>query len=317
MRTSKGKGAPTSQGEDSQVSVTKQPVSSKIIVAMPAYNEAKYIGSMVLQTRHYADEVIVIDDGSRDQTTKIAELAGATVIRHERNEGKGVAIRSILAEASKRNADTLMLLDADSQHDPEEIPLFIRAVSEGFDLVIGSRRIGRNNIPPYRKVGQKVLSYLTGTLSKTKLSDTESGFRALSKKAISAMQLKESGFAIESEMISEATAKGLKIVEVPISAIYTKDGSTLNPIRHGFGNFNRIIVLISERRPLLFFSFGGGIFIVLGIVAGIVVVQTYYTSFVLAMGTALISMLLITLGILSIFTGIILSVLVKRISNQL
>jgi len=292
-------------------------VIMKIIAAMPAYNEANYIGSVVLQVRQYADEVIVADDGSRDRTAKIAELAGATVIRHERNKGKGAAIRSILAEVRKRNADILVLLDADSQHDPEEIPFFIRAVSEGSDLVIGSRKIGRHNVPLYRKVGQKVLSYLTGVLSEAKVSDTESGFRGLSKKAISVMQFKESGFAIEAEMISEATSKGLKIVEVPISAIYTKDGSTLNPIRHGFGNLNRIMVLISERKPMLFFGLLGSILIVLGIIPGTIVVKTYSSSGVLPMGTVLVLILLITIGILSVSTGIILGVLAKRIGNHL
>ncbi len=294
----------------------KKSGSPKVIAAMPAYNEAKYIGSLVLQARQYADEVIVVDDGSTDQTAKIAELAGAIVIRHEQNKGKGAAIQGILAEASKRTADILVLLDADSQHDPKEIPSFIQTVSEGFDLVIGSRKIGRKNIPSYRRVGQKVLSYFTGILSKTKVSDTESGFRALSKKAISEMQLKETGFAIEAEMISQATAKGLKITEVPIRAIYTKDGSTLNPIRHGFGNLNRILVLISERKPILFFGLFGGILIALGVIAGIMVVKTFAASSALATGTALISMLLITIGILSIFTGIILSVLVRRIGNH-
>ncbi len=114
----------------------------KIIVAIPAYNEANYIGSVVLQARYYADEVIVADDGSRDRTAKIAELAGATVIRHERNKGKGAAIRSILVEVQKRNAGMLVLLDADSKHDPEEIPSLIRAVSEGSDLVSVLERSG-------------------------------------------------------------------------------------------------------------------------------------------------------------------------------
>ncbi len=289
----------------------------KIIVAMPAYNEGKYIGSIVLEARQYADEVIVVDDGSTDLTTKIAALAGATVIRHEGNKGKGAAIQRILAEANKRTADILVLIDADSQHNPEEIPSFIKAVAEGFDLVIGSRKIQKNNIPPYRRVGQKVLLYLTRILSGTKLSDTESGFRAFSKKAISAIQLKESGFAIEAEMISEAIAKGLKVTEIPISAIYTKDGSTLNPVIHGFGVLNRIMAMISERRPLLFFGLCGGSFIVLGLVAGFAVAQTFRASQVLATGTALISIMLITVGMLSIFTGIILNVLVKRIGNSL
>ncbi|MFC2004360.1 glycosyltransferase family 2 protein [Chloroflexota bacterium] len=284
---------------------------------MPAYNEGKYIGSIILQAKQYADEVIVVDDGSTDHTSKIAKLAGATVIRHEKNKGKGIAIQAILAETSKIAPDILVLLDADSQHNPEEIPHLIKAISEGSDLAIGSRKIRRNNIPVYRHVGQRVLSYFTRILSGEKLSDTESGFRALSRKAISEIQLKESGFAIESEMISAATARGLKVTEVPISIIYTKDGSTLNPIRHGIGVLNRIVAMISERKPLLFFGLFGGIFVVLGLVAGIGVTKTYFNSSEFATGTALISILLITIGMLGIFTGIILNVLVKRINSQL
>ena len=290
--------------------------SSKVIAAMPAYNEARYIGSLVLQARQYADEVIVVDDGSRDETTQVAKLAGATVIKHEQNRGKGAAIQSILAEAIRRNANTLVLLDADAQHDPREIPTLLKGISQGFDLVIGSRTIKQSDIPLYRHVGQKVLSYATRILSSGKISDTESGFRALSRKAISQLQLRETGFAVEAEMISDAIRKGLKVTEVPITVIYTNDGSTLNPIRHGVGNLNRIAAMISERRPLLFFGVAGGILFVLGIVAAVMVLRTYSASSVLATGTALISMLLITIGILAIFTGMILNVLAKRISNR-
>ena len=290
--------------------------SLKILVAMPAYNEAKYIGSVVLQARQYADEVLVIDDGSTDQTAQIAELAGAIVIRHGENKGYGVAIQRIMIEAEKRGADTLVLLDADSQHDPNDIPSFLRAISAGNDLVIGCRKIRRGGIPLWRRAGQNVLLFLTNTLSRGKLSDTESGFRAFSRKAVSQLKLKESGMAVSAETISVATAKGLKIAEVPIMAIYTRDGSTLNPIKHGFGVFNRVVVMISERRPLLFFGLFGGIFIVLGILAGVMVVQTLGERQILQTGTALLSMLFLTMGLLSVFTGIILDVLVRRLSKK-
>ena len=289
----------------------------KIIVGMPAYNEEKYIGSVVLQARRYADEVVVVDDGSSDRTSKVAELAGASVIRHGENKGYGATIQSILAQARERNADILVLLDADSQHDPEEISALTKAITEGYDLAIGSRKLRRRDIPAYRQIGQKVISYFTRILSRSKLSDTESGFRAFSRQAIAVLEPKEKGMAISAETVSEATAKGLRIAEVPISAIYTKDGSTLNPVKHGFGVLNRIMVMISERRPLLFFGIGGGILIALGIFAGVVVLQKLFASQDLHTGTALISMLLITIGILSIFTGIILNVLVKRISDSL
>ena len=289
----------------------------KTIVGMPAYNEAKYIGSLVLQARQYANEVVVVDDGSTDYTAKIAELAGASVVRHVENEGYGSAIQSILAEAKKQNADILVILDADSQHNPEEIPVLVKAVSEGSDVVIGSREMQRKLITPYRRMGQKVLSRLTHIASRRKLSDTESGFRAYSRKAIATLELKEKGMAISSEIVSEATAKGLKVTDTPISVIYTKDGSTLNPLRHGFGVLHRIIVMISERRPLLFFGLFGSIFMLLGAVAGIGVLRVYYGLQIFAVGSALITILFITIGMLSIFTGLILDVLVRRLNDKL
>lgn len=284
---------------------------------MPAYNEERYIGSVILKARQYADEVIVIDDGSSDDTVKVARLAGATVVEHGENQGYGAAIQSILAQARARNPDILVLLDADSQHDPAEISALAKAISEGYDLAIGSRKLRRDDIPAYRQAGQKVISYFTRILSGSKLTDTESGFRAFSRKAIAVLEPREKGMAVSAETVSLATAKGLRIAEVPISAIYTKDGSTLNPVKHGLGVLNRVMVMISERRPLLFFGMGGGILIALGIFAGVVVLQKLFAFHDLNTGTALLSMLFITVGILSIFTGLILNVLVRRIGDSL
>lgn len=287
----------------------------KVIVGMPAYNEEKYIGSLVVQAQQYADEVIVVDDGSTDRTSRIAELAKATVVRHGENRGYGSAIQSIIDGAKKQNADILVILDADAQHNPDEIPSLIKAISEGSDVVIGSRERQREAIPPLRRIGQKILSRLTYVVSRKKLSDTESGFRAYSSKAIAELELKEKGMAVSSEIVSTAVRQGLKVTEVPISAIYTEDGSTMNPVRHGFGVLHRIIAMISERRPLLFFGLCGSILVVAGIVAGVVVVRVLFASQVLNVGTALISMLLVTIGVLCISTGVILSVLVRRLGG--
>src|SRR3990170_2468707 len=118
-----------------------QPARTGIIVGMPAYNEAKYIGSIILQARRYADEVIVADDGSTYATANIARLAGATVVRHEQNRGYGSTIRTLLDEAKKRDADILVVLDADSQHNPDEIPRLVEGIKGGADIVIGSREM--------------------------------------------------------------------------------------------------------------------------------------------------------------------------------
>jgi glycosyltransferase involved in cell wall biosynthesis len=290
---------------------------SRIIVGMPAYNEAKYIGSIVLQAKRYADEVVVVDDGSYDGTADIARLAGAFVVRHEHNEGYGYTIRELLNEARLRQADILVILDADSQHNPDEIPRLVEGIAGGADIVIGSREMQENKIAGYRRLGQKVLAGLTGIASGKRLTDTESGFRAYSRRAITTLELKETGMAVSSEIISEGAAKGLEIGEVPISVAYTADGSTLNPVRHGLGVFNRILVMISERRPLLFFSLFGSIFLAVGLAAGVMVVRIYYFGAnVLATGMALISILFITVGVLTVSTGIILNVLVRRLGNK-
>jgi len=283
-----------------------------VLAGIAAYNEARYVGSIVLQARQYVEEVIVVDDGSTDNTARVAELAGATVIRHDENRGKGAAIQSILAEAKKRNPDVLVLLDADSQHNPNEIPALIKPVSEGFDLVIGSREAQKDKTPRYRRIGQKVISRSSRLASKANISDSESGFRALSPKAINDLELKAKGFAIESEMITRAADKNLKITEVPISNIYTKDGSTLNPIRHGIDVLSQIIVMISQRRPLFFFGLAGGILLVVGLIFGIRVINIAATTGDLAIGSTILTTLFIIAGILSILTGIILNALSRR-----
>jgi len=295
----------------------KRPEKPKIIVGMPAYNEERYIGSVVLQARRFASEVVVVDDGSSDRTAEVARLAGATVVQHRKNSGYGATVQSVLAEAKKRNPEVLVLLDADGQHNPEEIASLVDAIANGADVAIGSRKIKSENIPAYRKLGQNIISYFTRVLSRSKISDTESGFRAFSRKAMNVLEPKEQGMAISAETISEAMSKGLKIAEVPISAIYTKDGSTLNPIRHGVGVLNRVLSMISEKRPLLFFGTAGTISIILGIVAGIIVLKALFTVNELAVGTALVAMLLITVGTLCIFAGMILNVLVERLRDSL
>lgn len=287
-------------------------VRNKIIVAMPAYNEEKYIGSVVLEARQYADEVIVVNDGSKDNTSKVASLAGAKVIDHKINNGKGYCIQTILSEANKESPDVLVIMDADGQHKSDEIPRLVGYVLKGYDLVIGSRKLQKDsNTPLYRKIGQKILLYLTNFQSGKKLTDTESGFRGLSRKAVSELQLEEKGFAIETEMIVEAKSRGLKITEVSISNIYTGDGSTLNPVKHGFQVLGSLVLMISATRLISLFWVVGAVLIALGLLAFLRAVNIYYQFKVIAMGTSFAGMMLVIVGVQSVFTGVLLKRLAK------
>jgi glycosyltransferase involved in cell wall biosynthesis len=289
----------------------------KVLAGMPAYNESKYIGSLILNTKQYVNEVVIIDDGSTDDTSKIASLAGATVIRHPQNQGYGAAILSIFDEARKRDPDVLIILDADSQHNPQEIPNIIQPILNGFDVVIGTREKQAEKIPFYRRVGQKVISSSVNILSDEHLSDSECGFRAFSRKAIAALDLKEIGMAISAETVAEASRKNLKITQVPVSVTYGKDSSTLNPVAHGLSVFTRILVMISEQKPLFFFGLAGIILMLGGLGAGFFTLRLYSQSGVISIAWALIAIFLVILGVMSVFNGITLHAMYSIIHQAL
>jgi glycosyltransferase involved in cell wall biosynthesis len=281
----------------------------KIMAGMPAYNESKYVGSMVLETRQYVDEVVVVNDGSTDGTAVIAALAGAEVISHPQNRGYGAAIMSIFAEARQRDADVLVILDADAQHNPAEIPLLIEPITRGFDVVIGSRKLQSGKIPLYRRMGQKVILSSVNILSKSDVTDSECGFRAFSRQAIALLDLKESGMAVSAETVAEALRLNLKITEVPVSVTYGKDSSTLNPVTHGLSVITRVLVMISEQKPLFFFGLAGIILMLCGLGAGFFALNLYSQSGVISVGWALIAMFLIIIGVMSFFNGLTLHAL--------
>lgn len=218
----------------------------KIIAAIPAYNEERHIEEIVTKTLQYVDEVIVVDDGSTDRTGERAERAGAIVIKHDINMGKGVGINTAFKTAREINPVAMVLLDADGQHNPEEIPRLLDPVlNKRADMVVGSRFLANNHIPKYRMLGQTVLNITTNLGSGIKLTDTQSGFRAFSRKAIERMALKQTGFAAESEMQFIAGRYGLKVTEVPIKTNYDEKVKR-SPVVHGFGVLFRVLGMMGE-----------------------------------------------------------------------
>jgi glycosyltransferase involved in cell wall biosynthesis len=210
----------------------------KKIVAIPCLNEAQFISSIVTRARRYVDEVIVVDDGSTDDTALAAGKAGATVIVHKSRQGAGAATRTAFQAAKRDDADVLVTLDGDGQHDPDEIPQIMGPVlCEEADLVIGSRFICSDvkDVPRYRKFGIDVITWLYNIGSKTKVTDSQSGFRAYSRSLVEEINITETGFGFSVQTLIQARKKGFVIKEVPVSCIYHADGSTINPISHGLG----------------------------------------------------------------------------------
>lgn len=295
-------------------------MQNDIVAVIPAYNEEIAIGSVVLKTKKYVDRVIVVDDGSPDKTAEVAELAGAEVIKLDRNYGKAYALMKGFERAKELGCSIVVTLDGDGQHDADEIPLLIGPVIKGeADLVIGSRflenggaRGNRGRIPKYRILGQKILTFTTNLGSGIAVTDSQSGFRAMNRKALENLDFESDGYSIESDMISHLSSKGFVIKEVPISAIYdVPNRHKRNPFAHGLSVLNDIIGLIGYRRPLLLFGLVGVVLTALGLAFGFWAFSVYYTTNKLPYGPSIGSAVFLILGLLLITSGLILNSLVQ------
>ncbi len=295
-----------------------EPFQKGVFAVLPAYNEELVIGSVVLRTRQFVDRVIVVDDGSTDRTAEVAKLAGAEVIRLDYNTGKAYALLLGLRHARETGCTVAVMLDADGQHDPSEIPRVAGLVSIGkADLVIGSRFLYKNRIPPYREFGQKTLDLFTNMGSKASVSDSQSGFRALSCQALDNLDFRSDGYNVESDMIAHFSELGLPITEVPITVNYdVPNKHKKHPLTHGLGVLSRLIDLITRKRPLLMFGLPGICFVVIGLLFASQAFNEYYLTSKFSFSTSMISMLLLVIGMFMGIAGLLLNTLVSIINEQ-
>jgi len=189
-----------------------------IWAVIPAYNEGKNIRNIVKKTKKYVDKVLVVDDGSKDNTSEIAKKSGAIVLRHVINLGKGAALKTGCDYAAK-NAKFIIVLDADAQHDPEDIPRFIEKLNK-YDIVFSYRKLSRK-MPFVLRFGNWFISNVVGILYNVRLNDTQSGFRTFSREAYRKIRWNASDYSMESEMISKVGKQRLKYVQIPIQTIYS------------------------------------------------------------------------------------------------
>lgn len=196
----------------------------KSAAVIPAYNSADTIGEVVKRTAPFVDRVIVVDDGSIDKTASEAKRHGAVVISLEKNTGKANATKVGIRECTGFGA--VVMLDSDMQHCPEEIPQLLHELQNGTDLCIGSRFLdGRTRMPFWNRFSNRVASRIISLISGQRISDPQSGFRALDGRIAQRLELKAERYAIEHIMILEAAKKDLKIKEVPISCAYGDEES--------------------------------------------------------------------------------------------
>lgn len=281
------------------------PPRSRVVAVIPAFNEERFIASVVLRTCDHADRVIVVDDGSSDATDVLAERAGATVVRLLENRGKAAALRAGFQAALEYAPEAIVCLDADAQHDPSEIPQVTTPILDGSaDVVIGTRfRETQSAIPAWRQVGQHALTAVTNALSGVRVSDSQSGFRAFSPAAAQALKFKSGGLSVESEMQFLFEPAGLRVAEVPISVHYL-DGNKRNPVVHGLQVLDAMLSLIARRRPLRFFALPGAVSALLGLGLGVMVTMHLNRTGELLVGSALVTVLLLLIGLLLGVTGI-------------
>jgi len=301
-------------------------VSSKgdvrILVCIPAFNEAKTIAEVIMKSKKYADTVIVYDDGSTDDTYEVANSAGATVIRNPENKGYGVAIRSLFQAAKEQNADIMVTLDSDGQHNPDQIPQLIEPLlKQRIDMVIGSRFLDSNDkekVPRYRSFGIKTITKLTQAASYSGITDSQSGFRAYNKNALSKINLFEDGMAVSIEILLRAKEKKLLTTEVPITINYdVKDTSTHNPISHGVGVLYSVLQFISLRHPLAFYGLPG--IVLLGVAAFFLknVLHLFSTTGYVSTNMILISVGIAVVGVVLLATAAIVYTLVALLKDRI
>ena len=279
-----------------------------MIACIPAYNEESHIENLIKSAKNHVDSVVVCDDGSTDNTANIAKNAGAIVISHKRNKGYGASVISLFNYARENDVDSMITIDGDGQHNPDQIPLLLNTMSQhNVDVVIGSRFLNQNiEAPGYRQRGIKIITSTANYGTDLKVSDSQSGFRAYSKIAINAIHPTEEGMSVSTEILLKISNKGLSLAEVPITISYDGDTSQHHPVSHGVSVLANTIKHVSIKHPLQFYGISGIILISIGLILGGLFLDGYLNNQVILYGMMVGSVVLFLLGSILSVTAIIL-----------
>ena len=290
-----------------------------ITVGIPAYNEEKNIASIIVKLKKIVDTIIVCNDGSNDSTSEIAKNLGVIVIDHSKNLGYGAGIHSIFRKAREINSDVLVTIDADGQHRIEDIKKVVEPIEKGeADLIIGSRFLDttQKQIPGYRKIGIKLITKVTNSSLKNKITDSQSGFRAYSKNVVSKLNVSDIGMGISTEILIKSSAHGFRIAEVPITVLYDGDTSTHNPVSHGTSVLFSTLKYTSIEHPLKFYGIPSVILLIIGATFSYFAVQYYVEIGRLNTNLTIVSAAVVLIGIVLLITAILLYSLVSVVREN-
>ena len=291
----------------------------KITIGIPAFNEEKNIAKIITSLKKITDSIIICDDGSSDMTSEISNQLGVIVVRHDNNLGYGAAIKTIFKKAKEIESDILVTFDADGQHRIEDISIVTQPIiKEKMDVVIGSRflDVKSEEMPNYRKVGIKIITKVTNLSIKEKLTDSQSGFRAYSKKALQKIIPTDEGMGISTEILIKASNLGLKIAEVPIEVYYDDNTPTHDPVSHGTSVILSTIKFTSIHNPLKFYGIPGIIFLIIGLGFITWTIQIYTQTQQIITNVSLIGIGCVVLGAVFLMTAIILFSIVTVVNGK-
>ena len=283
-----------------------------VVACIPAYNEERTIAGVVVRAEEFVDRVVVCDDGSGDMTGVIVERLGAELVRHERNRGKGAALRSAFIHAKGLGPSVFVMLDGDGQHDPGEIPRLVEPILGGeADIVVGSRYVEGASVdaPAYRRVGLRLVNFLSGRVGDSGVRDTQSGFRAFSAEALDVVLSYEAdGYGVEMEQLALAHGSSLRVLEVPVRIRYEglERTSKRSPAYHGFELVDTVIRLVAEERPILFLALPGTILFLVGVGFGVYFLWYYNLTRYFSVPMALVAVGAGFLGMLLVVSSLML-----------
>jgi glycosyltransferase involved in cell wall biosynthesis len=205
--------------------------AANAMALIPVYNAAAHVGKVVQRAAGEVGRVLVVDDGSTDGSGEEARAAGAEILRHAVNRGKGAAWRTGLARCRELGCEWIVLLDADGQHDPGDIPRLLAAGGTGARFVLGNRMADAGRMPFSHRVGNRFSSWLVSRLCGQSLPDSQCGFRVLHRSLLDMLALTADHYEADSEMLIQAARAGCRIVSVPVATIYADEHSNIRPLK--------------------------------------------------------------------------------------